>query len=200
MDTIKTYVIPAFILLGLFLSWNFGVPRDFHGMSIPYGARPLQPDASIPTFHSVRNSLGNSSTLDSGEAVGDGVPPHNANENIFKKNRENVRNSTMKGLDKAWSTFCTADGRRKLANTLAHYFERRGNEEDSYAKRWGKDGKAYIEKEWSTPDDNRIERLVSETYERGYLDLASVKPFLAARMAPLLKGVRVRGEPCKGVN
>lgn len=200
MDAIKTYVIPGFILLGLFLIWDFGTPapRDFHGMKIPYGAVPLQPSADMPTFHAVQSQLGaRPKTLDSGEAVGDGVPPYNANEKYAQNNRNAVRKSAMKQLESAWSTFCTPAGRQHLASALNYYFQQRGNQMESYPKRWGKEGRDYIERQWSTADDRRIERLVGETYERGYLDLASVNRSTAERLAPLLKGVKVRGEPCK---
>ena len=192
MDAIKTYVIPGFILLGLFLIWDFGTPspRDFHGMKVPYGAVPLQPSADMPTFHSVATPLARGSKDMPQEAMGDGVPPNNANENIFQRNRDSTRKSTMKNLEKAWSTFCSDAGRRQLAQSLNYYFEQSGNQIASYSKRWGKEGRDYITAQWSTTDDHRIERLVGETYERGYLDLASVNRSTAERLAPFLKDVR----------
>jgi hypothetical protein len=197
MSAIRTFVVPAFILLGLYLIWNNGTPSDFHGTLVPPGATALKPDASLPTFHSVQTELSRGSRNMPNEAVGDGVPPNNANENIFHRNRESVRQSTMRALEQAWSTFCTPAGRKKLAASLNYYFERRGNEEASYAKRWGQEGRDYITREWSTSDDRRIERLVSETYERGYIDLSSVRHSTVKRMVPLLKNVKVQGEPCK---
>ncbi|HZL32262.1 MAG TPA: hypothetical protein VFC54_14550 [Pseudolabrys sp.] len=198
MDTIKTYVIPAFVLLALLLLWDFGKPTYFHGIAIPrYGAQPLEPSDLMPTFHAVPSKLARGSKDMPQEAMGDGVPPNNANENIFQKSRDSTRTSTMKSLEKAWSTFCTDTGRRQLAQALNHYFEQSGNQIESYSKRWGKEGHDYIAAQWSTTDDHRIERLVSETYERGYLDLSSVSRTTAGRMAPLLQGVRVQGQPCK---
>jgi hypothetical protein len=34
-------------------------------------------------------------------------------------------------------------------------------------------------------------------YERGYLNLADLRPYIAARISPLLKVTRVSGQPCK---
>ena len=126
-----------------------------------------------------------------------GAPPWNENEKIFKRGRDLTRKSTMESLDQAWSTFCTPEGQAKLATTINYYFEKRANEEASYTKRWGNEGRDYIKKEWSTADDNRIERLMTETYERGYLDLASIWPDTRKHIAPLLKDSRVTGQPCK---
>lgn len=191
MDVIKTYVIPGFVILGLLLIWNMYQP----GMP---GVRPLEPSDSVPTFHAVQTELARGSKDMPQEARGDGVPPNNANENIHQRQRDRTRQSTMKSLEKAWSTFCTGEGRKQLAQALNYYFEQSGNQIDSYSKRWGKDGRDYIVAQWSTTDDRRIERLVTETYERGYLDLSSLSRTTAGRMAPLLKGARVQGQPCKG--
>jgi hypothetical protein len=196
--SLRSFAIPAFILIGLFWVWNFGTPRMFHDVVVPPSTVALKPYASLPTFHSVQTQLSRGSRGASNEAVGDGVPPNNANENIFKRNRDNTRRSTMKGLEQAWSTYCTPSGRKKLARALSNYFEGRGNEIDSYSRRWGKDGRDYITAEWSTTDDHRIERLVAETYERGYLDLSSVRRSTVERMMPVLKGIQVQDQPCKG--
>lgn len=190
MDVIKTYVIPSFVILGLLLLWNMNQP----GMR---GVRPLEPSDSIPTFHAVQTPLARGSKDMPQEAMGDGVPPNNANENVHQRQRERTRKSTMKDLEKAWSTFCSDAGRRGLAQALNYYFEQSGNQIASYSKRWGTEGRDYITAQWSTTDDRRIKRLVSETYERGYLDLSSLSRTAAARIAPLLRDVRVQGQPCK---
>jgi hypothetical protein len=191
MDVIKTYVIPAFVILGLLLIWDFGKP----GMR---GVRPLEPSDSLPTFHAVQSPLARGSKDIPQEAIGDGVPPNNADENIYQNNRGNIRTSTMKSLEQAWSTYCTREGRFRLAQALNNYFEQSSNQIESYSNRWGKEGRDYIKAQWSTTDDHRIERLVSDTYERGYLDVASLSRTTASRVAPLLKDVRVQGQPCKG--
>lgn len=191
MDVIKTYIIPGFVILGLLLIWNMNQP------GIP-GVRPLEPSDSIPTFHAVQADLARGSKNLPQEALGDGVPPNNANENIHQRSRESTRKSTMKNLEMAWSTFCTDAGRQQLARALDYYFGQNGNQIESYSKRWGKEGRDYITAQWSTTDDRRIERLVSETYERGYLDLSTLSRTTAARIAPLVKDVRVQGQPCKG--
>ncbi len=168
MAILRTYVIPAVVLLGILIAWDFTKPRrpaDFY-----------EPPASV------RSS--------------DHPPPMNANEARYAANRDRIRKSAASGLDRAWSTFCTAEGRKSLAQAVTYYFEMRGNEEESYEKRWGDEGRIYIRREWATTEDKRIEQLVADTYERGYFDLASVKPFIAKRMAWLINDVRVKAAPC----
>jgi hypothetical protein len=87
-------------------------------------------------------------------------------------------------LDQAWSTFCDQTGREKFVNAVSNYFEQRGNQQESYSKRWGKEGSDYITEQWSTPDDARIERLIEELYGRGYLRLGDFQPYIATRIAP----------------
>jgi hypothetical protein len=69
-------------------------------------------------------------------------------------------------------------------NAVSNYFEQRGNQQESYSKRWGKEGSDYITEQWSTPDDARIERLIEELYGRGYLRLGDFQPYIATRIAP----------------
>jgi len=201
MSTIRGYVIPAFVLLGLlalFATWDFGEPRRFHGMAIPFGTTALKPEASLPVWHEVRPGYSDDTwKYDKSEPVNEGVPPWNTREDMNKKLRDSNRKSTQRVLDQAWSTFCTPAGRVKLAGALDSYFGRRQQEEQQYAQRWGKEGADYITREWQTADDLRIERLVEETYERGYLDLHDLRPTVAQRLAPLLKDSRVSGQPCK---
>jgi hypothetical protein len=198
MDTIRSFGIPVFVLLAVLLGWDYASnPGRYQALLMRTVASPVEPSPHMPTFAQVRSNLGKSSTIDSGQALNDGVPPWNANEKIHQSGRDRIRQSALNGLDKAWSTFCSGQGRKEFLGAVSYYFEMRGNQEESYAKRWGSEGAAYIKKEWSTPNDNRIERLIGETYERGYLDLASVKPFIAARIKPLVKDLRVQGQPCK---
>ena len=65
-----------------------------------------------------------------------------------------------------------------------------------YPTRWGDAGRDYIAKQWSTSDDQRIQRLVQEHYERGYLNLRDLKPYIVEQISPLLKDTRVSGQPC----
>jgi hypothetical protein len=176
---LRNAVIAVAIALGLYAVWE--VTR----------VRPLEPTLSAKF----------SPVLRPGEVAepqhNDGLPPWNENEKIFQNARNHVRKQTLGGLERAWGSFCEPEGRKKLDQTVTFYFDQRGNQEESYPKRWGDAGRQYIAKEWSTSDDQRIERLVQEHYERGYLNIADLKPYIAARISPLLKDTRVSGQPCK---
>jgi hypothetical protein len=157
--------------------------------------RALEPTLTAK-FMPVPSPLNGGSSVPEPQQHG-GMPPWNDNEKIYQNGRNSIRKSTMNGLDKAWSTFCQPEGRQRLAQSVSYYFEMRGNQEESYQKRWGDDGRNYIAREWSTSDDARIQRLVQEHYERGYLKIADFRPFIAKRIEPLLKDVRVpRNDPC----
>ncbi len=171
MTFLRSYVMPAFVLIAILVAWDFTKPRyPTHFAELPLEA-PERPNG--------------------------GVPPWNANEPIFHRGRDMARKAALRGLDQAWSTFCERDGRKKLVDALSYYFEQRSQQEKSYAKRWGDAGRDYIAKEWTTADDRRIERLVQETYGRGYLDLHDLKSYIAETISPLLKDTRVTGQPCK---
>lgn len=181
---LRNVIIAVAIAAGLYAFWDYSKPR------------PLQATVNAK-FSAVPTPLdGKGSSVPEPQHNGGG-PPWNDNEQIFQKGRDRIRKSTLTGLDKAWSTFCQPDGRKQLGSAVSYYFEMRGNQEESYPKRWGDDGRKYIAKEWSTPDDARIQRLVQEHYERGYLKLADLRPFIAKRVEPLVKEVRApRGDPC----
>ena len=125
-----------------------------------------------------------------------GLPPWNENEAIFQNARNHVRKSTLEGLDRAWGSFCDGKGRQALVDSVTHYFWQRHIEEMKYPTRWGDAGRDYIAKQWSTSDDQRIQRLVQEHYERGYLNLRDLKPYIVEQISPLLKDTRVSGQPC----
>lgn len=173
---LRNAIVVIAIAAGLYAFWDYSKPRALEP-TLTTTFSQVRPGGPEPKYN-------------------EGQPPWNENEKIFQNGRNNIRKSTLTGLDKAWSTFCEAEGRKRLASAVSYYFEMRGNQEQNYAKRWGDDGRKYIAKEWSTSDDQRIQRLVQEHYERGYLNLADLRPTIVARMSPLLKDTRVRGQPC----
>ena len=68
----------------------------------------------------------------------------------------------------------------------------------SYANTYGEPARKYAIKAWTTTDDNRIERLTSETHGRGYFSLDELRPPARTPMAELVKGARVSAKPCAG--
>lgn len=180
---LRNAVIVVAIALGLYAFWDYSKPR------------PLQPTLTTK-FSAVATPLNGGSSVPEPQQHG-GVPPWNDNEKIFQNGRNSARKQTLAGLDKAWSTFCQPEGRKQLGSAVSYYFEMRGKQEESYPKRWGDEGRKFIAKEWSTSDDARIQRLVQEHYERGYLKLADLRPNIAKRIEPLVKDLRVpRSDPC----
>jgi hypothetical protein len=175
---LRIFVVAAAMALGLYAYWDVTT------------VRPLEPTITAKW----------SPVLRPGEVpdpqYNGGVPPWNENEKIFQNARNHVRKQALEGLERPWGSFCETEGRKKLDQAVTFYFDQRGNQEESYPKRWGDVGRQYIANEWSTSDDQRIQRLVREHYERGYLNLADLKPYIAKRIAPLLKDSRVSGAPC----
>jgi hypothetical protein len=168
---LRSYVIPALVLIGILVAWDFTKPR------MKYAPDPA------PYVEERPNG---------------GVPPWNAHESLFQNGRDLARKAALRGLDQAWSTFCDLQGREKNVRAITYYFEQRRNQEESYPKRWGQVGRDYITQQWSTPDDARIERLVGELYERGYLRLGDFRPSIAERIAPLVTNTPVTERPCSG--
>lgn len=169
---LRDYVMPSLLLIGILVAWDFTKPRMPKQLPEPVLEVEQRPNG--------------------------GVPPWNAHEDLAQRSRDTLRKSTQQSLDQAWSTFCDRQGRRKLNQAVSEYFGLRSVQAKSYPARWGQEGADYIARQWATADDRRIERLVQELYGRGYLKPADLKPHIAARIAPLLKGTRVIDMPCKG--
>jgi hypothetical protein len=124
-------------------------------------------------------------------------PPRNANEEIFRDGRGYLRESTLKSLDLPWASFCQAEGRRLLLGSLREYFFHRNGQESSYPERWGDVGRQYITREWSTPDDRRIEQQIKDLYSRGYLEPKGLDEPTGQRVSALVQGLKVTQQPCK---
>jgi hypothetical protein len=61
---------------------------------------------------------------------------------------------------------------------------------------YGETAKRFAIKSWTTTDDNRIERLMSETYGRGYFSVDELRPHARTPIAALVKGQHVTAKPC----
>jgi hypothetical protein len=168
---LRSYVIPGLVLIGIVVAWDFTKPR------VPkYEPEPPRQAEDRPNG---------------------GVPPWNAHEDLFQNGRDSARNTALRGLEQAWSTFCDPKGREKNVSAITYYFEQRRNQEESYPKRWGQEGRDYITAQWSAPNDARIERLIEELFGRGYLHLDDFRSYIAERIAPLVQNTRVIDQPCK---
>ena len=119
-----------------------------------------------------------------------------ANEHYIEDNRQSARKSALEMLGKPWAEFCTPEGKKRLVSAIDYYFWMRKGHMTSYPKNWGEVGGRYIVKAWTTTDDNRIERLMRETYGRGYIAPRISSPTRARRWPEVVKGERVTGKRC----
>ena len=127
-----------------------------------------------------------------------GQEPWMANEHHIDSTRQSSRKSLLETLGKPWSSFCEPQGKKRLVESIDYYFWQRKGQLSSYPKNWGDAAGRYIVKVWTTPEDNRIERLTRETYGRGFFSLDDFKPYIREAVAEIMKGERVTGKPCAG--
>jgi hypothetical protein len=130
------------------------------------------------------------------EATRRGEAPWASNERHSAPARDITRKSTLDALVQPWSSFCTEEGANRLVASLNHYYWQRYAEQFSYGDVYGEAGRRRVAKVWTTTDDNRIERLVRETYGRGYLRLDALRSPMRKAVADLVRDERVTGKPC----
>ena len=129
-------------------------------------------------------------------ATKQGQEPWMANEKYNVSGRENIRKGVLETLGKSWAEFCTPDGHKSLIGTINNYYYQRDAQAWSYNNTYGEAAKQYAIKAWQTTDDNRIQRLISETFGRGYFSLDELRPYARTPMAELTKGTKVTAKPC----
>jgi hypothetical protein len=126
-----------------------------------------------------------------------GQDPWMVNERYNVPGRERTRKATLETLDKPWSSYCTTEGHALLIRAINHYYEQRGAQAWSYGHTYGEAARRFAIKAWTTPDDSRIERLMGETYGRGYFSLTELhSPSVREALSAQLTGVNVSGNPC----
>lgn len=77
-----------------------------------------------------------------------------------------------------------------------NYFYQRDAQVKTYARVYGEAAERFVTKAWASTDDNRIQRLMSETFGHGYFSLDELRPYARTPMAELVKGTRVTAQPC----
>jgi hypothetical protein len=140
-------------------------------------------DKSVPRLPSVNS------------ATARGQEPWAARESIEEKTRQMARKVALESLDRPWATFCTEEGRKKLTSGLSYYLWERFQQQRHYAG-WGQAGERHAREVWDTADDNRVARLIRETYSRGYFTPADVEGYARSEIAGLVRQERVTGKPC----
>jgi hypothetical protein len=129
-------------------------------------------------------------------ATRQGQDPWMVNERYNVDNRERTRKVTLETLDKPWASYCTTEGRELLIRIIDNYYGQRETQAWSYGHTYGEDARRYAVKAWTTTDDNRIERLMNETYGSGYFSLDELGSQAREALAGQVKGVHVRARPC----
>lgn len=112
--------------------------------------------------------------------------------------RDNVRRNVFATLEKPWSSYCTPDGHKELINTVNYYYYQREGELLSKVSAYGERARHFAIEMWSTTDDNRIERLIGETYGRGYFTLKELESRARTGLAAQTRDVQVVSKPCSG--
>lgn len=123
-------------------------------------------------------------------------PPDNPNERIAQDNRKSARRNALAALERPWASLCRDEGKKNLVSSLAYYFNMRRIQERIYPEQWGEVGRSYIAREFSTTDDQRVDRLTADLYRLGYIDLKAFDVHTNRNLAPVLAGVRVIAQPC----
>jgi hypothetical protein len=131
-------------------------------------------------------------------ATKQGLDPWMANEKYNAPSRDHIRKGVLEAFGKPWAEFCTPEGHKRLIETVNYYFNQRDAQAWSYGNTYGEHARRYAITMWQTTDDNRIERLMSETFGRGYFSLDELRPYARTPMAVLTKGLRVSAKPCAG--
>jgi hypothetical protein len=129
-------------------------------------------------------------------ATKQGLDPWMANEKYNVGGREHIRKGVLETLGKPWASFCASEGRKELIGTINNYYYQRDAQVWSYNNTYGEAAKQFAIKSWQTTDDSRIERLMSETYGRGYFSLDELRPYARTPVAALTKGTKATARPC----
>jgi hypothetical protein len=131
-------------------------------------------------------------------ATAEGKDPWMVNEKYNAPGRDKARKSILEALDKPWSSFCDAEGRKDLVSAIEYYYGQRHAQIWSYNNTYGEKARQFAAKAWATTDDNRIERMMRETFIRGYVSADQLRSTTRTAFAELVKGERVTGKPCTG--
>ena len=129
-------------------------------------------------------------------ATRQGHDPWMASERYLADSRTHIRKGVLETLGEPWQTWCTDDGRKRLIEAVNNYYYQRFAEAWSKANTYGEEGRRFAIKVWTTTDDNRIERLASETHDRGYFSLDDLKPYARTPLSALVRNAHVRVKPC----
>ena len=119
-----------------------------------------------------------------------------SNEDIHVQSRVGTRAEAFKTLELPWGSRCSGDGRRRFIGGLSAYYYQRQNQIERYPENFGKAGADYIARQWSTTEDQRIDRLTQDAYARGYLNPADLEGLARQAVENVVKDERITGKAC----
>ena len=99
--------------------------------------------------------------------------PSTSAKSCWRRSASRGRRSARRGPQGADSTRSTTTTNRRNAQVW------------SYNNTYGEAPRRFAIKTWTTTDDNRIERLMSETYGRGYFSVDELRPYARSPLAVL---------------
>jgi hypothetical protein len=119
-------------------------------------------------------------------------------EKYTVESRASQREGAIASLELPWGGRCAGETRERFISGIGEYYYHRQNQGERYPEIYGQAGADYIAKQWSTPDDRRIDRLTQEAYARGYLKPTDFDNVAAKLIATVVKGERVTANACAG--
>ena len=123
---------------------------------------------------------------------------YGSDEDLMVEARGSQRQDALKALDRPWGSRCAGEERKQFISGLNEYYYHRQNQTERYPENFGQLGADYIAKQWSTADDQRIDRLTQDAYARGYLKPADFDGVAGMMIATVVKNERVTGKACAG--
>jgi hypothetical protein len=118
------------------------------------------------------------------------------NEDLTVEGRSKKRQAAFTTLERPWGSRCTGEGRKMFISGLNEYYYHRQNQTERYPEIYGQLGADYIARQWSTGDDQRIDRLTQDAYAKGYLKPADFDGVARKMIAKVVKDERVTGKAC----
>jgi hypothetical protein len=119
-------------------------------------------------------------------------------EKYTVESRVSQRHSAIAALELPWGGRCAGETRKRFIEGIGAYYYQRQNQTERYPEIYGQAGADYIASQWSTADDQRIDRLTQEAFARGYLKPSDFTGVAGKLIAAMVNGERVTGNACAG--
>jgi hypothetical protein len=117
-------------------------------------------------------------------------------EHLIVEGRSKQRQTAFQALEQPTGSRCTPQGRNAFIGSLGYYYEQRQSQLERYPETYGKLGADYIDRQWSSTDDRRIDRLTQEAYRQGYLKPDDFKGLTRKGVSIVLKDEKIIAKGC----